>query len=98
MNVSLIMEDVNKAVIIPLVAIIAHVTIIIPSILIIIIVMVMVMVIYFLSMHLIDVDECSLGIDGCNQNCVNTNGSYLCYCNAGYHLMSDQNSCAGNVN
>ena len=40
-------------------------------------------------------DECSLGTDGCNQNCVNTDGSYLCYCTSGYYLMSDQKTCAG---
>ena len=42
-------------------------------------------------------DECSVGTDSCNQNCVNTDGSYLCYCNHGYHLMSDQRTCAGTI-
>ena len=42
-----------------------------------------------------DVDECTLGINGCNQNCVNTEGSYLCSCFAGYHLMSNQKTCVG---
>ena len=42
-------------------------------------------------------DECFLGTDGCNQNCVNTDGSYLCYCTPGYHLMSDQKTCAGTL-
>ena len=34
----------------------------------------------------IDVDECSLGISGCDQICVNTPGSYHCDCTAGYTL------------
>ena len=52
---------------------------------------------YLLSIHFIDVNECSLGIDQCNQNCVNTPGSYQCYCNAGYHLMSEEKTCAGKL-
>ena len=51
-------------------------------------------IVYSLKCY-IDVDECSLGTDGCNQNCVNTDGSYLCYCIPGYYLMSDQKTCAG---
>ena len=44
---------------------------------------------------MLDMDECTLGINGCNQNCVNTNGSYLCSCFAGYHLLSNQKTCVG---
>jgi hypothetical protein len=37
-----------------------------------------------------DVDECSLGISGCDQLCINTPGSYHCECNAGYTLHGGQ--------
>ncbi|KAG7667113.1 putative Vacuolar-sorting receptor 7 [Nannochloris sp. 'desiccata'] len=37
-----------------------------------------------------DVDECSLGISGCDQICINTPGSYHCDCNAGYTLHGGQ--------
>ena len=44
---------------------------------------------------MLDADECTLGITECNQNCSNTEGSYLCSCNDGYHLMSNQKTCVG---
>lgn len=44
---------------------------------------------------MIDINECSLGYDECNQYCINTEGSYLCYCSSGYHLMSDHKTCIG---
>ena len=43
----------------------------------------------------IDVDECADGTNGCNQHCTNTDGSYSCYCNAGYELQDNQKSCEG---
>lgn len=48
-----------------------------------------------LFFFIVDVNECDLGIHGCSQICVNTNGSYTCVCNAGYHLMSNQKTCTG---
>ena len=33
--------------------------------------------------------------DGCQQECVNTNGSYMCACRSGYRLLSDGYSCIG---
>jgi len=47
---------------------------------------------YYLSL---DIDECSLGISRCNQNCINTIGSYECYCYTGYQLLSDGFTCNG---
>ena len=38
-----------------------------------------------------------MGYDGCNQNCVNTEGSYLCYCTSGYHLDVNQKTCIGQL-
>ncbi|XP_068719046.1 sushi, von Willebrand factor type A, EGF and pentraxin domain-containing protein 1-like [Montipora capricornis] len=42
----------------------------------------------------IDIDECTEGTSGCGQNCVNTYGSYLCKCNAGYSLNADGKTCS----
>ena len=47
---------------------------------------------YFL--HL-DVDECVLGSDNCEQDCMNTFGSFLCSCGTGYRLNEDGHSCDG---
>lgn len=43
----------------------------------------------------IDIDECTEGIDGCNQTCTNTIGSYACSCRSGYHLANDGRRCNG---
>ena len=45
--------------------------------------------------HHIDIDECALGISGCNQNCTNTNGSYFCSCYVGYQISSNYRTCVG---
>lgn len=37
-----------------------------------------------------DIDECALGISGCDQICINTPGSYHCDCNTGYTLHGGQ--------
>ena len=46
-----------------------------------------------LSVSLAVINECALGIDNCDQNCVDTPNSYTCTCNAGYVLASDGRSC-----
>ena len=51
--------------------------------------------IHFLFLFFTDVDECYERIDGCQQECVNTNGSYVCTCRTGYRLTSDRYSCTG---
>ena len=45
----------------------------------------------------VDIDECATGSHQCNQNCGNTNGSYLCYCNSGYELHN-ATTCVGRCN
>ena len=42
-----------------------------------------------------DIDECQEGSAGCDHNCVNTDGSYLCTCMDGYELESDNHTCTG---
>ncbi|KYQ91781.1 EGF-like domain-containing protein [Tieghemostelium lacteum] len=40
-----------------------------------------------------DADECTLNIDNCAQNCINTNGGFKCSCNTGYTLNANKFSC-----
>ena len=42
-----------------------------------------------------DIDECGEDIDGCEDYCSNTNGSYVCSCDDGYSLGDDDHSCDG---
>ena len=42
-----------------------------------------------------DVDECRVGLAGCDQECVNTQGGYSCRCYPGFALDAvDRRSCA----
>ena len=41
-----------------------------------------------------DIDECS-GVNDCQQQCNNTEGSYNCYCRDGFVLNSDGKNCIG---
>ena len=43
-----------------------------------------------------DIDECTGGIDNCEQICTNTQGSFDCTCRSGYSLNSDKATCTGN--
>ena len=45
--------------------------------------------------HIPDIDECSERTDRCEQECVNTDGSYYCACRSGYRLSSDGYTCEG---
>lgn len=48
---------------------------------------------YTLFVTFIDIDEC---IDSdCEQNCTNTDGSYICSCHSGYTLDSNGKNCSG---
>ena len=42
-----------------------------------------------------DIDECIEELDGCDQICTNTDGSYYCTCMDGYELESDNQTCTG---
>ncbi|WAR07528.1 MLP-like protein [Mya arenaria] len=45
-----------------------------------------------------DVDECNLGISGCQQMCENFPGRFNCYCYYGYTLAEDRQSCLEDIN
>ena len=44
---------------------------------------------------ILDIDECSENLNGCQQNCENTPGSFKCKCRPGYMLDYDGKSCIG---
>ena len=48
--------------------------------------------IYVLS---IDVNECAIANGGCEQVCINTEGSFYCDCHEGQILKSDDRQCKG---
>ncbi len=46
-------------------------------------------------LYTLDVDECLVGTDLCNQTCTNNVGSYTCGCQPGYRLNEDGLNCEG---
>lgn len=40
-----------------------------------------------------DIDECLLSNHGCSQHCENSEGSYICSCDSGYNLASNNITC-----
>jgi len=44
-----------------------------------------------------DINECETDNGGCTQTCVNTDGSYQCFCWDGYELTNNGYNCDGNV-
>ena len=42
-----------------------------------------------------DVNECRMNLRLCQQDCVNTVGSYRCECRSGYVLKTDRRGCQG---
>lgn len=47
----------------------------------------------FVYLYTLDINECDA--KPCQQNCTNTDGSFQCYCSAGYQLNEDKISCTG---
>ena len=43
----------------------------------------------------VDINECTMSSNPCDQNCTNNNGSFVCSCTNGYVLDDDQRSCDG---
>lgn len=48
---------------------------------------------YKKNLSITDIDECLAGIDGCEQQCDNTAGSYFCSCHDGY--INQRGKCQG---
>ena len=46
-------------------------------------------------MHCADVDECERGLSMCNGTCINTIGSYNCFCPVGFAYNSATDTCWG---
>ena len=42
-----------------------------------------------------DIDECDINNGGCEHNCTNTIGSFVCRCNFGYNLTENGLDCIG---
>ena len=42
-----------------------------------------------------DIDECDISNGGCQHNCTNTIGSFVCSCNDGYNLTENGLNCTG---
>ena len=52
------------------------------------------MFIFFLLHDYVDLNECEMETDECQQLCRNNNGSYSCDCNDGFYLdTNDNRSC-----
>ena len=49
----------------------------------------------FIGLLYSDVNECAELNGGCHQVCINVEGSFLCSCNDGYELHSDNITCTG---
>ena len=47
--------------------------------------------------HYIDHNECNITDHGCQQECVNTPGSFFCTCLVGYQLNGDNKTCSGKI-
>ena len=46
--------------------------------------------------YFIDIDECANNtLNLCEQTCINTQGSFMCACNTGFKLNSDETTCSG---
>ena len=42
-----------------------------------------------------DINECMKEIDNCDQMCSNSEGSFVCGCESGFHLDDDEFTCNG---
>ena len=47
-------------------------------------------VVLYSCFPLLDIDECSLQLDECEQVCINLDGSHTCECNEGYAIVSNR--------
>ena len=52
-------------------------------------------IVSFLLQNNTDIDECDISNGGCEHNCTNTIGSFVCSCNNGYNLTENGLDCTG---
>ena len=45
----------------------------------------------------LDLNECETLNGGCQQQCINTNGSFNCHCRNGFFLNGNGRTCAGKL-
>lgn len=45
--------------------------------------------------RIVDINECLADNGGCEQNCMDIDGSFECACNSGYRLAMNNRSCNG---
>ena len=43
----------------------------------------------------VDINECVISNGGCEHQCKNTNGSYICQCKKGFFLDGNAKTCSG---
>lgn len=55
------------------------------------------MKLYFNYFLLLEIDECVIGIYGCEQICINMMGGYKCDCKLGYEFYFDGKKCEGQL-
>ena len=48
---------------------------------------------FILLLFILDINECAVDNGGCDEVCINTNGSYSCQCDSGLKLLSNKKSC-----
>ena len=51
----------------------------------------------FISYLITDINECSDSNGGCDDDCINTIGSFFCECDSGYALQSNGKTCNGQL-
>ena len=52
---------------------------------------------WFTTSHLTDINECSDSNGGCDDDCINTIGSFYCECDSGYTLQTNGKTCNGQL-
>ena len=51
----------------------------------------------YCALSSIDINECDTNNGGCEQDCINTIGSYQCQCSEGFQFTSNRRNCTGNL-
>ena len=57
--------------------------------------LVSIIVLFLFKLYTIDINECDTNNGGCEQDCINTIGSYQCQCREGYETNNNGINCTG---